>query len=347
MFNNKGFMSLIAIFVTTIVLIIAVTIIELSHMNALATNASINGKQAFYLAEGKIHLCMYKNEYYKNEVIPRLRHYMLHGNLKEYKEGNVININQKYLNNEDSGNKVNIEFFKEDKRLKAKLIASSKYREIYQKVVGVFYMINKYYEMRFPILSLSKLPVEESGDFQLFCNELTENIKTDNNIKDMTSIEGSDYEKVIIKQNIKFKNYIASIFKKRRFQSSKKVSIINNNLYLILRQHKNLKPKLEIKGLDFKEPLNGIIYVQGDIVLYDNVKFCGIIIIEDGSVLVKGEAKPIVDGLIILKNYKGDVKLLDSLIDKRYSEEHIYKYGPLLPNFIKPELYLIKNFDEF
>ncbi len=345
--DNKGFMSLIAVFVTTIVLIIAITIINLSHMSFLTTNASINGKQAFYLAEGKLHLCMYKEEYFENEVMPRLKHYLLYGDLKNYKEGSVINLKSKDLNDEDSYNKVNIEFFEKDSRLKAKLITSSRYRGIYEKLVGAFNMVNSFYEIELPILSVDSIPTEEVLNFQLFCNELVENIEINNNIADIVPIEGLDFDKVILEEDTEFNDYMAYIFKNGKLEPYKKVPISNNNLFLILRQNDKLKSNLEIKSLSSNEPLNGIVYVQGDIVLYDNVNFCGIIIIEGGTISVKGEGKPKVDGLIILKDYKGNISLLDDLIDKDYNGEQVYRYGPLLPNFVEPDLYLIKNFSEY
>lgn len=345
--NNKGFMTLTSIFVTAIVLIVAVSIITLTHMNFLTTNAFIKGKKVFYQAEGKLYLCMYKDKYFYNEVIPRMEHYMKYGNLKAYEGGNVIELDEEDLSPGDLIKKINVELFYEDEEIKTRLTIPSKNYGLPQKIVGIFNMIEWLYRMNLPILAMETLSAEKHMYFENFCNELKENIIIDDSVENITLIEGNDYEKVSLEEDIELKNYIAYMFKEGKPEPYKEISIVNNNIFLILKQKKNIKPQLKIKNSVSQQPIQGIIYVEGDIILYDNVVICGIIVVENGSIIVEGEGRPTIDGLVILSKYDDDLELLNELVDVNYNKEYIHRYGPLLPNYFEPELEVLKIYEGY
>lgn len=331
-----------AVFITAFALIVAVSVIILSHINFLTTKAFIDGKKDYYQAEGKLLLCMYKDEYFNNEIIPRIEHFIKYGNLRNYHDGNIIELDNEDLSEGDSVNKVNIDLFYENNDLKTKLIISIKENIMTQNIISIFNMINLFYRMELPILSRETVPTEKLLKFEKFCNELTNNIKVDEDIKDITPIEGDDFEKVSLKQDTKLEGYIAYIFKNGESEPCKEIPIVNNNLFLILKGKGNYKPKLEIYNNKGLSPVKGIIYVEGDIILYDNVEFYGIIVIENGTIIIKGEDKPVINGLVVLNDYNGNAELVDSLIKANYNKEYIYRNGPLLPNFFEPELELMK-----
>ncbi len=348
MLNDKGFLSLIAIFVTSIVLVIAVFIIYLSHMNNLIINSSINGKQAFYLAESKIQLCLNEEKYYKYEMKPRLEYFLTHDNLKKYEGGDIICINNNDLNAEDSINEINVEFLKEENGLKAQLTTSSVYKGITQKILAIVNILNPFYEKGLPILSDKSICTEDFESFNIFFNDLKENIEITSDMKKLTPIEGLDFKKVILKKDVKLNSYIAHIFKNESLKPYQKILLKDNSLFLILRQSKHYKPILEIGTSNLMKStdvIKGVIYVEGDIILYDNIQFCGIMIIEGGSVIVQGVGKPKINGMVILKDYQGDEKLLCESIDIDCDRNQIYQYGIFLPNFTEPNLYLIKNYE--
>lgn len=337
MFNDKGYI-VIPIIVIGAILMITTLVIFQSHMNRLIVNAAIDTSQAFFSAEDKIQLSMYLDKYLENEIVPRLKHYLEYESLENYARGNTIILDREDINDEDKNNKVDIDIYQEGEGIKAELETFSRYRGIKKTVTGVFNIIDPFYEMGLPILPTETLSKEGLSDYQKFYKNLSKNIKAQDNVDGITSIEEEGIEKVILEYNEKLGTNIAKFFTTAQSIPSKE-RFITDDIFLILRQKKMLNPKLELKN-----SIEGIVYVEGDVVLYDDVNFHGIMVVKDGKISVKGERASI-DGLLILDSYTDDIKTFERFIDINYDKNLIYKYGLFLPGFINPRLIQIKVAD--
>lgn len=84
---------------------------------------------------------------------------------------------------------------------------------------------------------------------------------------------------------------------------------------------------------------SGIIELNGDIIIEDNMEFKGIIILNGGRIVLKNDSTLKISGLVISKQYIE----VDEKVKIKYSHKDVLKYGSLIPNFIDLELFCVKE----
>lgn len=81
MLNNQGYISIISLLVMSIILISAIFLIYTSKLEYIILNSSKNSIQASYLAESKIYMVLNKEEYYYEQLLPRIQRFLKYGRL--------------------------------------------------------------------------------------------------------------------------------------------------------------------------------------------------------------------------------------------------------------------------
>ena len=86
--------------------------------------------------------------------------------------------------------------------------------------------------------------------------------------------------------------------------------------------------------------LQGVLYVEGDLIINQDVDFQGIIIVNKGNIFIEEGIKLKIIGMIL---YRGEEELNLDSIEYRYDEQIVYKYASYLPEYVKPKIKLIKK----
>lgn len=77
MSENKGYITIISLFVMAILMFMGIFLLYLSYLERMIVNSAIQADQCFYSGEGKIYLCLNDERYYKEEILPRIKHYLI------------------------------------------------------------------------------------------------------------------------------------------------------------------------------------------------------------------------------------------------------------------------------
>ena len=86
--------------------------------------------------------------------------------------------------------------------------------------------------------------------------------------------------------------------------------------------------------------MNGVLYIEGDLIINQDFEFLGLIIINEGSIIINSKKKPLINGMIM---YKGDSFNIDSM-NLIYDQKIIYKNASFLPGFIDIDIDVIKKY---
>ena len=337
--NDKGFVIVLALIVACVIMSLATYLLFCSSLDNQIINTSIKSSQASYEVENKINLCLYNSKYLNEELIPRLKYYMRHKNFKGYSNKNKIILDKNDLLPDDTMNTLYLDLFKEEGVLKGSIEADASYRNTSKSAIGIFNVINPIYNVKSPILS-NKGVDDENIDNELF-NDFT---LTDFEDKEEI-IEVNNYDSVkLYLTNTNTNKVIIEFYRYGQDIPSQIKYLTKNELFLVIKNDKEHNCQLSIfsEGNNSDNILSGIIYVQGDLNIYDNMTFNGIIGLDSGKLNVYSEEKPNIKGLMIL-NECGAENIIEEKLNLVLDNRFIEDYGVFLPNFIKPELYLIKE----
>lgn len=86
--------------------------------------------------------------------------------------------------------------------------------------------------------------------------------------------------------------------------------------------------------------IKGCFYLEGDLIINQNLDFQGIMIINKGSIFIEEGVRPKIRGMII---YRGEEDLDMTSIEPIYDQQAVYTYGSYLPGYIEPKIALIKK----
>jgi hypothetical protein len=166
-------------------------------------------------------------------------------------------------------------------------------------------------------------------DFYDFWKGLSNNYKIPPLKSGMKSISLYHSEEITLKR-IKSNEY--HVHRKEAYDN---YHILNDEAFIYIENKANYdKVKLIIDSENKNDYFKGIIYVEGDIYIVDNLKFNGIIIINGGKIYVEeGKNVKITGKLIASDNFE-----IPEGLELKYSPEIMNKYGIYLPYYIKGEL---------
>lgn len=86
--------------------------------------------------------------------------------------------------------------------------------------------------------------------------------------------------------------------------------------------------------------MNGVLYIEGDLIIDQDFEFVGLIIINEGNVIINAENSLTINGMLI---YKGDTLDINS-ISLVYDQKNIYKNASFLPGFLDIYINAIKKY---
>lgn len=328
----------------TITIMISLYLIYIFELDYLILTYNNNNTQSYYLSEGKIYMCLYKDEYYINQLYPII--------LDEFRKESIkplsrkVILNKKDLENGDTYNKISIDFVDRDMRKNFQIVAESKWKEIYTKVTSYGTLVNHFFEMKLPILGEHFLIEESLHDFNELLDNIIKNIDINNCGRSLRifGLETIDYETIVLNKVDK-KNYQIQCFR-NDLLVPRIENFSNNEVFIVIKNQINKPINLIIGSQDAVEDkidMNGIIYVEGDIIISSAFNFNGILIVNNGIITVESKEKPNMKGIILLKDCL-DHDVLENKIDILYDSKIIYKYGTYLPGFIEPKIDVIKIF---
>lgn len=339
MHNNKGFVIVLLLITFSIIMTLSTYLVFSSSLNNQIINTSIKNLQAFYRSEDKLNLCFNKHEYYEEDLIPRLKHFIRYNKFSNHPNKDEILLDERDLEEGDSINTLHLDVFRENGILKGSIRSESTYENINKNVFGIFNIINPIYYVNPPILSKNRI------DNEIFFNELFNDFTLIDFEDKAEIIEVKNYDRIELYLTNKFTNKVRiEFFRYGQNTPVQTKHLSKTEVFLVIKNDDNSSCQLSVysEGDKSDNKMKGILYVQGDLNLYDNIEFNGIIVIDGGKLNVYSEEKPNVHGLMILNNFEEE-ELIEDKINLSQYIFYIESYGIYLPNFIKPDLYLIKE----
>lgn len=340
--NDKGFITIIALLTMAIILISALFLIYTSNMEYLIVISSQNNIQAYYLGESKIHMVLGKEEYYYGQLVPRIETYLKYGRLGKFYDRRIV-LDNKDLFEGDNNGVVKVSFTEENNRRILELETYSTYSGITKNVLAKTTMINDFFEMGIPVVSIEYVLQDKIREFENYMLYLQEEIEIPEQSNGLIGIETMDYDNIKFIKNLDNRIDI-EFFRNDIEEPIKRVSLVDNEIFLLARNN-YVYPTLSIeseKDAD-KLTLKGILYIEGDLIIHGDFEFYGILILNNGQLLMEPSSQVKIEGVLLLNSYCGN--FLDSKnIQINYNLDEIREYGVYIPKFIDPKIQVIKSY---
>lgn len=344
--SNRGSIVILSIIVGAIMFLLSSFLLYSIYLDHQIANSSIDHLQSYYLAEDKIYLCFDEGSSYYDELILGLKHYLKYKQFGNSSNKNLIIIDEEDLNPKDTKNEIKLDMFMKNNILNGGILAQSDYKNINKRVYGAFTFINPFYSTDKPILSKNTLEDLEEGSIDEFMEQLFNDFKLETFENDIEIIEVNDFQKIdIYFYDEKTRKIRLDFF---RYKDEKtavcKKYLSTDEIYLISKDKmKNSEINIYANDVRITDILKGIIYVDGDLNLYGKLNFNGIVAINSGKVNVYSKDRPKIRGMFILNNYKDDEETIEEKIDLQYRQVVVDRFGLYIPDYIKPNLYLVKE----
>jgi len=326
--------------IMTIVLIMASYLgytTKLEHLILVSTN---NELQSYYLTEGKILMSLY-GDYYDKSLHPIILDTFRNNSFKNIKS---FAINKSDLNESDNYENVSVSFADLDNKKSIVLKTEAEYRGRKTNMVATGTLVNDFFETNNPILNFETIGDSNEESFNQLLLGIFDDLSIDftGNPLDTYLREINNYEEIRLNQNDD-KTY--SIISSRETMGEPYVENFDKNEFiLIIRDEEDIRPSLilgEQEQEDTTMDLNGLIFVDGNIIISKNVNFNGIMIVKDGEIDVVSEKKLKINGIFICNNQMNRENK-EGKIDVSYNKKYIYKYGTYLPGFLNLEINALK-----
>lgn len=337
MISRKGYVQVYALIIMTILM---VTTNYLVRNIMLESHISINTKnniQSYYLAEGKIYMTIY-DKYYHEQFYPFLVE-VLRGSRKTSMD---IIMDSLDFDEHESPTKLKLSLMKNKKsnRMEFELKSDADYKGIKTSITASGTVINEMFELGIPILNPFSME-NYRNDFNELLKGIFEETKLDINNLPSNTYGGqfTNFEKYYLENIDNMKSYLYAY---RETMQEPYVELIDKeNIVLIIKKYGENDLELSIGNenmIDKPLELRGLIFAEGNIIIYNKLNFNGILILKDGNLIIKSNLKPSIKGLIISMN---DINEDD--IEVTYNSDNIYKFGTYIPGFIEPKIQLLKN----
>lgn len=339
--NKKGFISIFVLFTYLLVIMISLYTLHLATLQMSMAAGSQKKIQSMYLSEDKINKVFYNKDYYMEYIEPIL--------LKDFRTSSVLSLAERTLTieglEEGDSDKVVINFEEKFGRKYFTLETSSTYKKIKTNAAANGTLVNNLFEMGQAILSTSTLEGENLDNFISIMEDTSEMIKAvDKFNPTMVAVnieDGGDFQINNIADSIKdYKEFISidssGMSKITDFRESKALFIIRNKdkipTSITFQPLENSVKVIKMKAL---------IYIEGDIIINGDLDFSGIIIVNNGSIIVNTINKPTIKGMVFLSD--GSEIDLDN-INIQYNKEMVYLMGSYIPSFLDPKIEVIKKY---
>lgn len=335
--RQEGFITILALLVITIIAIFTFYLLNVLENNILMTSAAENSIQAYYSAESKLYMLLNKDEYYYEQLIPRVKRFIKHGRISPTYEPSIT-LDRNDLIAGDNNNKIKLEFITGRDRQILELEINSNKNKTSKTIFVELFLINELFEMELPIISLNTLPEEKRNVFINFMTNLKEEVSISNLDEEITGIYAVNYNEINI---INKENSLLVEYYRKGFVEPVREDNISNNQIFLLAKNKEFNHINVSLGNNFDNiSIEGIIYVEGDLNIYGTFEFAGLMIV-NGKVTIYPEADVKVDGIILTGEDIENLGEIDQFI-ANYDLLAIKRYGIYLPNFIDIKINKIK-----
>ncbi|MGO1470378.1 MAG: hypothetical protein ACTHW2_10190 [Tissierella sp.] len=342
--NRNGSITIISLYIFILILTSSTMLLYFATLQTFLSKNQLEKIQSRYLVEDNLNRFIYDKENIEKYIEDRIfRTYRL----ERIPKGGIYNI--KFEEGDKLKDDIQKASFRlEDMNGRKNIILSmdSKYKNINSNIVASGSCINQIFELRSPILTEEKLPYLEKELFLNFMDKIEkENVEYDCKL-DRNSMKINTDEDVLLElvSNTPRDN---KIFSEKRFvldsdKNKEKIKFKYQSMILNLKRDKNEAKTLTIGNLDNKDliKLNGVLYIEGDLVINQNLEFLGLIIINEGDIIINSLTKPKIHGAIYYKGKNIDTDKIDII----YNQDTIYKEGSFLPGFIDIKIDTIKKF---
>lgn len=247
------------------------------------------------------------------------------------------------LYGEDNNNIVIIGFSEENKRRILELETYSTYSGITKNIFVKLTIINNLFEMWIPIVSSEHIQqdkIEEFTNYMLFLKEKIEIPALPNGI---VGIDAINHEGVKIRKGLDKKISI-EFYRNNMEEPVKRETLIKDEIFTLIKSN-HTHPTLSIVSDEESDKviLKGIIYIEGDLIIQSDLEFYGILILQNGGIIVDTTNEVKIQGILLLHNYNDNLMEYEK-IESTYNLEAIKTYGIYLPKFIEPNIQVIKSY---
>lgn len=336
--KRNGFISVIALFIMAFILTSSLFLLYLTKLQTSIFTSSYNKLQSQYISEAKIYKVLHHEKYYKNQLEPRI-HKQLRG-LADLDPKEII-LDSADLEDWDKNNKVYFSFYRDNDKRYLELVSKTIYNNIETSSIARIALIDEMFEFGIPILSWDFLDEKWYEYLENFIINLKENIDIEKSnlpsaIEGYTSI---GYNKVILKKDGVYSK--ADFFIDEEGLNNHKFK--KNEVFLVLKDVFDRSVTLEVGDSSFDEALklSGILYVDGDMIIKSQFTFNGIIVLNNGNLIIDTNSIPEINGIILIKGGSID---FDSNYLLKYDISLIYRYGTYLPGFLNPKIIVLKKY---
>lgn len=341
--KRQGFISIIALIIMSVLLFMVLYLGYTSQLEYLILSSSTSEAKGYYQSEGKIFLSLYDEKYYNGQLYLNIIDYFR--NDRVLNKPKVVVIDDLDLDPGDSRKNVELKYFEKKDRIRMDIIAKSSSNGIVTELTSSGTLVNEIFESGYSILSYETVDEKHREELANVLLQINEGINVDNCHKP-ESLYGVDldlYSEIMLTKRDK-NNYDLSC--KRDTMTNPYVEGYPGGKGIVIAR------KPEGGDLDFligdpdktsgELSLTGILYVNGNLVITDEFVFNGILIVENGQIIINTSERPKISGLVILnnvENYGDFIEKTDIILVKRT----VYRYGTYVPGFLDPKVSVMKS----
>lgn len=341
--RRGGFISIIALIIMSVLLIMVIYLGTISELGHLILNSNNSKTQGYYQSEGKLYLSLYDDKYYKNQLYLHIIDVFRKNNFATTSKSVIIeNLDLDYDDNEKN---VRLEFYEKDNRVGMDIIARSRNNDIVTGLTSSGTLVKKIFEMEYSILSDELVDEEYKDELENILFQINDEINVDNCYRpeSLFGIDFKQYSEIVFKKKDSINYELNS--KRETMTDPYTVGFKGREAIIIARKPENQDLNFFIGEPDNPSSdieLTGVLYINGNLIISDNFRFKGILIVENGEIIINTSNGPKISGLVILnniENYNDFIEKTDIIRDKRM----IYRYGTYLPGFLDPKISVIKG----
>lgn len=333
--KKDGFISVLGLLIIGTILICCMNLIYFSSLQTPMTSNTLENIQSRYLVEEKLYRLIYERDLFDSYlrydiltgcrgILPKDGRWMLRINNEARLNENFIS---GYYSQPDRENldriklQINCQIGKMKRTMEAELSVINYFLNIEDGIIKV----NDLLEEELPIFYKMMEDLHERS-FE-YDAKPTDSYFIHKIIQD-ASLKNEGKDKTLTTNEGPYTNNIRKYY--------------DQVLILYLISPDGEKVNLTIEGINNDSSLEtkAVLYLEGDLIVNQNLKLDGIIIINGGRVIINNNASVQVNGMII---YNGEEELDESNIQINYNKRNILRFGSHLPIFLDPRISFIKH----
>lgn len=335
--KSDGFITIMVLAIMSIIMVSSLYLMHMYTLEFMIVTSTVNSIQSYYFSEGKVYTILNKNEYL-NSIMPSIKQFVKDIYIKIIKGINIF-LDVEDLFEGDTNNVVSASIYHDyDGRIILEVKIKSTFKNITREVISKITVVNDLFELGNPLVSDELLSDENRNMFNDYMSFLKSNVEIQELDSGIYGTDLKDYEKIRL---IKDSNaYSIECYRNEIEHPVRIENFITDKVFLIIRKN-ILTPEVLIVDLNpsGNYKLEGIIYIEGDLVICNDFELNGILIV-NGSINIIPSANMNVNGVVL---YKGEENIENERLHLQYDFSKIRKYGIYLPKFIDLKIRNIKS----